>query len=219
MTSEQFDQLRLGVALAHSVPGAELRISCPLGAHLAVGASDRVSLHICDLRDLVVSGTCPHRPDVSDRIEIEAICGSLQSCGAGIFRSRRIDVEHRWFATLLPPTEVIGVLKRLEHERLVPDAIGVRLTPDSGLGVTVVRLHSSRPLATVAIAEAAETAYGACLVAELLRNTTNGPERSAFADDMQEVIRDCGVELERRTDIETSGSHTHRQRNPEEENT
>ena len=217
MTSERFDLLRLGVALAHSVPGAELRISCPLGAHISVGASDRVSLHTCDLRDLVVESTCPHRPDVSDRIEIKEICGSLQSCGAGVFRSRRIDVEHRWFATLLPPTEVIGVLERLEHERLVPDAIGVRLAPDSGIGVTVVRLHASRPLATVAIAEAAETAYGACLVAELLRNTTNGPERPAFADDVRDVIRYCGVEPERLAGLDPSGRHAHRQRDPREE--
>lgn len=169
MNSPEFEQLRLGVALAHVVAEAEIRISAPAGSNMSVSSSPSADMDICDLRQLVVSSCCPRQPDVSQWIKIMAIGGSLEHCGGGVYRPRQAPDEQRWFATLLPPREVVDVLMRLECRAQVDESVKALLKPDLALGVTSVRLRIGDPTANVDIDDTAQTVHGACLVSELLR--------------------------------------------------
>lgn len=169
MSSSGFELLRLGVALAHVVPGADMHIAAPAGSDLSVSSSPAADMNICDLRQLVVSSSCPRQPDVSQWIKIIEIGGSLEHCGGGIYRSRGTPDDQRWFATLLSPREVIDVLMRLESRAEVDESVKALLKPDLALGVTSVRLRAGDPAAEVGIDEAVQSAHGACLVSELLR--------------------------------------------------
>ena len=51
MTSPGFDLLRLGVALAHAVPGAEIHMTAPARSNLAVSSSPSADMDICDSPD------------------------------------------------------------------------------------------------------------------------------------------------------------------------
>lgn len=169
MPSPGFELLRLGVALAHVVPEAEMRISAPAGSNLSVSMSPSADMNICDLRQLVVSSACPRQPDVSQWIEIIEIGGSLEYCAGGVYRTRHAAGDPRWLATLLSPREVIEILMRLESRAEVDESVKALLKPDLALGVTSVRLRAGDPAAGVDIDEAAQTVHGACLVSELLR--------------------------------------------------
>ena len=169
MNSPEFEQLRLGVALAHVVPDAEIRISAPAGSDLAVSSCPSADMDICDLRQLVVSSACPRQPDVSQWITVLEIRGSLEHCGGGVYRPRHAQEEHRWFATLLSPREVVDVLMRLESRAQVDESVKALLKPDLALGVTSVRLRAGDPAVEVDIDDTAQTVHGACLVSELLR--------------------------------------------------
>ena len=169
MASPEFELLRLGVALAHVVPEAEMRISAPAGSNLSVSSSPSADMDICDLRQLAVSSSCPRQPDISQWIEIIEIGGSLEYCAEGVYRVRHATDDQRWFATLLSPREVIDVLMRLESRAEVDESLKALLKPDLALGVTSVRLRAGDPAADVDIDEAAQTMHGACLVSELLR--------------------------------------------------
>ena len=170
MNGPGFEQLRLGVALAHVVPDAEIRMSAPAGSNLSVSSSPSADMDICDLRQLVVSSACPRQPDVSQWIKILEIRGSLEHRGGGIYRSRGARDEQRWFSTLLSPREVIDVLMRLESRAQVDESVKALLKPDLALGVTSVRLKGG-PATDVDIDDTAQTVHGACLVSELLRCT------------------------------------------------
>ena len=169
MNSPKFELLRLGVGLAHVVPGAEIRISAPAGSDLSVSSSPGADMDICDLRQLVLSSVCASQPDVSQWIEIIEIRGSIDDGGGGIYRSRQGADEQRWFATLLPPCEVIDLLKRLERRAQIDPTVRALLKPDPALGVTAVCLEAGDPEVDVDISDTAETVHGACLVSELLR--------------------------------------------------
>ena len=171
MHSPEFEQLRLGVALAHVVPDAEIRISAPVGSDLAVSSCPGADMDICDLRQLVVSSACPRQPDVSQWIKVLEIRGSIQHCGGGLYRPRQPQDEHRWFATLLSPREVVDILLRLECRAQVDESVKALLKPDLALGVTSVRLRTDDPTVNVDIDDTAQTVHGACLVSELLRCT------------------------------------------------
>ena len=171
MSSPEFELLRLGVALAHIVPEAEMRISAPAGPNLSVSSSASADMNICDLRQLVVSSSCPRQPDVSQWIRVIEVGGSLEYCAGGVYRARHAAGDQRWFATLLSPREVIDVLLRLESRAEVDESIKALLKPDLALGVTSVRLRAGDPAADVDLDEAAQTVHGACLVSELLRCT------------------------------------------------
>lgn len=171
MNSPEFEQLRLGVALAHVVADAEMRISAPAGSDLSVSSSHAADMDICDLRQLVVSSCCPRQPDVSQWIRVIEVGGSLEHCGGGVYRPRRAPDELRWFATLLPPREVVDVLMRLECHARVDESVKALLKPDLALGVTSVRLRAGDPTVDVDIDDTAQTVHGACLVSELLRCT------------------------------------------------
>ena len=169
MSSPAFELLRLGVALAHVVPEAEMRISAPAGSNLSVSSNPSADMDICDLRQLVVSSSCPRQPDVSQWIKVIEIGGSLEYCAGGVYRSLGTPDDQRWFATLLSPREVIDVLMRLESRSEVDESVKALLKPDLALDVTSVRLRAGDPAAGVDIDEAAQTVHGACLVSELLR--------------------------------------------------
>ena len=171
MNSPEFEQLRLGVALAHVVPDAEIRISAPAGSDLAVSSCASADMDICDLRQLVVSSACPRQPDVSQWIKVLEIRGSIQHCGGGLYRPRQPQAEHRWFATLLSPREVVDILLRLECHARVDESVKALLKPDLALGVTSIRLRADDPTVEVDIDDTAQTVHGACLVSELLRCT------------------------------------------------
>ncbi|MCY4175360.1 MAG: hypothetical protein OXD37_03360 [Acidimicrobiaceae bacterium] len=169
MSSPEFELLRLGVALAHCVPGAEMRISAPAKSDMSVSMSSSADMHICELRKLVVASSCPRHSDISQWIKIIEIGGSLEHCAGGTYRERGAACDQRWFATLLSPHEVVDVLRRLESRAEVDESVKALLKPDIALGVTSVRLTAGDRSASPSIDESAQAAHGACLVSELLR--------------------------------------------------
>lgn len=115
MFSPEFELLRLMVGLVHFVPDAEIRMSAPAGSNLSVSMSEEADIDIRDLRQLLVSSIHKRLPDVSQWIRIVEVCGSLEHCGGGIYRSRCWTNEQRWFATSLPSHDrsLVGLRVRI----------------------------------------------------------------------------------------------------------
>ena len=182
MTSRSSEVLRLGVGLAHVVRGAEIRLATPHARTLIASAHPSADLTLCDVREALLYSVCPHRPDVSRWIEITEICGSLSSCGGGVYRLDGIEPEQRWFATLLQSTQVVEVLSRLEYEEPLCGSINARLLPDRPLGVTAVGVSTDDP--RINIDEVAVILHGTCLVSELVgRPSAKSPEFSQLGLD------------------------------------
>lgn len=177
MTSRSLEMLRLGVGLAHEVPGAEIQLATPSSQTLIASANPSSEITICDVREALLYSACPHRPDVSHWIEISAIGGSLQSCNGDLYRIAGTEPEQRWFATLLHSDQVIALFRRLEYEEPLCGAIDAKLLPDRPLGVTAVCVSTDDP--RIDIHEVAVKLHGVCLVAELLGHPgTHLPEFS-----------------------------------------
>lgn len=182
MTSRSSEIVRLGAGLAHVVQGAEIRLATPHGKALVASTHPSSDITLCDVREALLYSGCRHRPDVSRWIEITEICGSLSSCGGGVYRLQGAEPEQRWFATLLHSNQVIEVLRRLEYEEPLCGAINAKLLPDRPLGVTAVCVSADD--ARIDIDEVAVILHGACLVSELVgRPSARPPEFSQLGPD------------------------------------
>ncbi len=170
MTGRRFDILRSGVGLAHAVPGAVLHLCTPNTPDLVASMHPSADISICAVRETLVHNDCPGRLDLSRWISITEIEGSLQPCGAGIYRLSGAIPEQRWFTTLLSPDETIGLLTRLDQEEPIEGEIDINLVPDHRLGVTAACLSADDP--HIDIDDVAVTLHSACLVSELLAQTS-----------------------------------------------
>lgn len=166
MTGRSLEMLRLGVGLAHVVPGAEIQLATPRSGTLTASADPSSEITICDVREALLYSAWPHRPDVSRWIEISGIGGTLQSCKGGLYRIAGTEPEQRWFATLLRSDQVIALFRRLENEEPLCGAVNAKLLPDRPLGVTAVCVNTDDP--RIDIDDVAVKLHSVCLVSELL---------------------------------------------------
>lgn len=166
------ETLRLAVGLAHAVPGADLLLRCNDGHRLLVGSENSADIHICDLRRVMIASACPTHPNPADWVEALDLEGSLHSQGGGIYRVVRSGREERWFASALRPEVAFARLGQLDAQPLPTSAFEVSLKPDPGLRLTSVCVRADELNLERHLDELALAAHAACLVEEILADTT-----------------------------------------------
>ncbi|MCU1359580.1 MAG: hypothetical protein JWN99_869 [Ilumatobacteraceae bacterium] len=159
--------VRIGAALAHSIPGVTLELQCFDGDVMIV-AHHRLDAHLdpCELRRAVVAGGHPALPVLGDMVVAVRLRFGVDDLGAGVFGRVGDHGDERWFATTLGPCAVNEVFEHCELD-IADQAIAARIVPDGCLGVTVVCLTVNDPLAARRLDEVAAWAVGACMVGEL----------------------------------------------------
>jgi hypothetical protein len=193
------DLVRLGVALAHAVPGSRIDLTCPATGDVVVAHHPAADIDPCTMRRVVVAGAGPEpgRPagwcdagafDLDSIVTSVVVSGSLEDIGGGLYRRRLLDgTEERWFATLLPPDHVATLLEDVadaiadgDAGQRAPDddSLDARIVPDDLLGVSIVRIAGDR---SHDLDVAAHRSVSACLVEEALRlalrNAVGAPVR------------------------------------------
>ncbi len=179
--SEGFENLRLGVALAHMAPGAMIRVARRDGSELVASGCPAADIDICELRVMVAAGRGSCWSDLEDWSESTGICGvtevsgSVRDCGNGLYRYRKGDREQRWFATTLSPAEIVDVLERIEQDDSVNDVLDVTLKPDFALHVTTVCIQAADRELDAHLTDPAMSVYGACLAEEVAKSILTEP--------------------------------------------
>lgn len=141
----RLEQVRLGAALVHAIPGALLSVETCWRDRVTVGRHVSCDVDPCRFRNLVAASRCPGRPDLARHVNRVELAGSVHDLGGGVLRTcTRHGVEQRWIATLLPPDVVVDWLV----DQPCGDAIEASVKPDADLGVTMVVASTADPLAT-----------------------------------------------------------------------
>lgn len=164
------EPLRLAVALAHSVPGVVLNLTCANGEHVTVAAG-LLGTHLtpCELRGALLAPPEPGLPRLVDAITCVEVAGGVDHLGLGLYaRGPAGPGSERWFVTTLTHPQIGELLSRAPAD-LPHAACGVRLAPDRDLGVTAVRVTATSTACAAAggLDEVAYWALSTCLVAEL----------------------------------------------------
>ncbi len=178
-TLEQNATIRLAVGLAHAVPGTDLTLRRVDGGRLVAANRAGADVDLCSLRQTIIAGLCPDRPDASQCIEVDEIAGSLHETDQGVYRSEGQRPLY-WFATLLHQDRVIDLLGELERPDITADELEATLKPDACLGVTTVGLAGFDPAGELAAAEMTRRLYEVCLVDELIARCRR-PERPSVS--------------------------------------
>ena len=168
MTS--LERLRLAVALAHTVRGAELHLSTDRGEQIVVSHHPAADIDPCALRRVAAASACPTQPDYSKRVVDISFGGTLIDLGGGVFSSLRDDVARRWVVTLLDPQRAADVMEDIGLEAVPESAMRASLKPDSGLGVTVLAISVNDARYHYALDEIAAQVAAAFFVEELRRS-------------------------------------------------
>jgi hypothetical protein len=175
------EQLRLATAVAHTVPGAELRLHTRSGEAVIVSWHLPADVDPCLFRNLVIASAEPDRRDLSDQLDAIEIGGTVTDTGGGILASSVDRREQRWVATLVPPHRVVELLDDLGVRAVPDDAMYARVKPDSGLGVTVVAITANDGRYLEFLDEAAAAVAATCFVEEVSHACTDAAT-SRFAD-------------------------------------
>lgn len=170
------DLLRLAVATAHAVPGAELRLATIDGAVLVVAHHPAADLDPCAMRRVVLAGACAAAPDPSRQILAAELGGVLVDEGGGVWREDGRRGLRWWVATLLSPRHVARLLDETAHLVPGPDEVAARILPDRELGITLVEFSAATATASpTTVRLAAHEAIGPLVVAELVCATRTRP--------------------------------------------
>lgn len=160
--------LREAISLAHTVPGAELRLLTERG-ELLVGRHPEHDLSPCELRQAFLVGTTPNGRDCFRSIREAELGGSLHDLGGGMYETWPADgpVE-RWFATTLHPKDIVDVVEGCELD--VPDdAVNAGVATDAPLGISAVRVTPSELEHQDRVDEVARWFLAQCVVEELIQ--------------------------------------------------
>ena len=168
------ERLRLATALAHTVPGATMRVVCHSGQHVNVGVHPGADLDACAMRKVVIASGRPEVRDCSELVADITVAGALQHLGGGVYRRVFDDVEQRWLATLLPPETIAELLDLCGPAGTPDDAMHGCLKPDGDLAVTCLVITANSREYQHLLDEIAASASAAILVEELLRSTRQG---------------------------------------------
>jgi hypothetical protein len=173
--------LRQVVALAHAVPGAELRLRTAHGAVVSVGRHPSHDLTPCQARAALLVATDPEAPDCYRSVVDAELAGSVHDTGGGLLALDGGDREVRWFATCLHPNDVVHVALA---DRGVPgDAIEAAVTPDAQLGAAVVRVSVENWLYGNELDRVARELLAACMVEELCRQALGAVAPAPLPED------------------------------------
>lgn len=165
--------LRQVVALAHAVPGAELRLVTGHGGVVTVGRHPSHDLTPCQARAALLAAAVPDGPDCFRAVVDVEVAGSVRDAGGGLLALDGGDGEVRWFATCLHPNDVVHVA--LRDHGVPADAIEAGVMPDTELGVAVVRVGVANWLYGSELDRVAHELFAACLVEELSREALGAP--------------------------------------------
>jgi hypothetical protein len=167
--SASIEQLRLAVALAHSVPGVVLDLRCSNGEHVAVAAGLLgTQLTPCELRCALLAPPEPGLPRLVDAITSVEVAGGVDHLGLGLYARGPAGIgSERWFVTTLSHPRIAELLSQAPAD-LPHASCAVRLAPDRALGVTAVGVTATAGAGTGALDEVAYWALAACLVDELI---------------------------------------------------
>lgn len=169
----RLERLRLGVGLAHSVPGARLTLGGRGGVAIRVASDPTADLSLCDLRRVVLAAAFPAQSGLVNWIEYLTIEGSLDDRGGGLYRRSVGGKEERWFSTLLQRNAIFDLLDRIELTDLPDNSLHAAIEPDSDLGVSSVCITTNFDSLDWRIDELAGAARTACVVEELTIETSN----------------------------------------------
>lgn len=164
------ERLELAVALAHTVPGAEIRMRTDGGDDIVVSRHPAADIDPCAMRRVVLSCAQPGNPDLSAHIVDIELGGALGDLGGGVFGTRIGAREQRWIPTLLPQAVLADLIDDIGSGSVPAESMAARLAPDCALGVTLLAITSNSPSFDHALDEVAAAAAAACFVAELTRS-------------------------------------------------
>lgn len=166
-------QIRLAVALAHSIPGVRLHVSLRDGTTVLVGAGLVGALTPCQFRAAVLE---PVRGQVlMDAVAEVDVVGGVVDLGGALYARGDARGSERWFASTLTPAAVGEALSD-SPDGIPDDAFETLLRPDPELGAGAIGLRALHPAFMGRLDEVAHWALTRCLVAELVA------EAAAVAD-------------------------------------
>lgn len=137
--------VREAIVLAHTVPGAELRLVTDRG-ELAVGRGHDHDVSPCDLRQAFLVGTAPGRRDCFPAVRDLRLGGSLADVGGGLFEAWAPDLSsvHRWFVTSLFPGDIVELAEDWGDDGDLPDdVVRADVATDAAFGLSSVRLSAA----------------------------------------------------------------------------
>jgi hypothetical protein len=162
--------LRLAGALAHTVPGAALRMSDVDGGRwLVAHHRPDATINPCTMRAALLGRVTSCAPPLAEIITDATFVGGLDDLGGGLYRMTGEGAEERWLGTTLGPSQTQRTLAEATAGS-GPNTAGVHATvhPDLALGVTLVRLGADHPAAAAHLDHLGARLLAACMVAELL---------------------------------------------------
>jgi hypothetical protein len=160
------ERLRLATALAHTVAGAELRLTADHGDTIVVSSHPAADLDPCKLRQ-VVAAACLRTCDIAERIAAIAVGGSLADHQGGVFRVERDGVDQRWIASLLTPDRVAELLADIGCEQVPEESMHGVVKADPQLGVSLLVITVDDPAFASELDRIAAEAAAAVFVEEL----------------------------------------------------
>ncbi len=164
--ADKFERFRLGISLAHLVPGAELIFVCKDEREYRVSDHPSAEFSLCEIRRMVASSSCPSRPDFTKWIKEFYITGAIEDYGGGIYRGIEEEKNTRWFSTTLRPEIVYEILDKADIDGICSVPVDATLTPDLILGVTTVRISVDVDIPEETLNELVLVGYSSCLVKE-----------------------------------------------------
>lgn len=161
--------LREAIVLAHTAPGAELRLLTDQG-ELLVGRSPSHDLSPCELRQAFLAGASPSGPDCFRAVRSVELEGSLRDLGGGMYELWPTDdgPVQRWFATSLHPGDIVEVVESCDLH-VADDAMNAGVASDTALGTSAVRLSASAPEHADRLDEVSRWFLERCVVEELVQ--------------------------------------------------
>jgi hypothetical protein len=169
MTPSQ--RLRLAAAIAHSVPGAELRLSPRHGRAVVVGRHLNADVDPCPFRAMVVAAAASS--DGADLVELADHLGSIEIGGAivdtggGIWASSVDLRQQRWIASFLPPHRLAELIDAIGLDTVALDAMHACLKPDPLLAVTVAAITAADLRSLEFLDDVVASIAATCMIEEL----------------------------------------------------
>lgn len=148
MTDADTNDLALGAAVAHAVPGAQLTIRSANGGHVVAGHHPAADLSLCELRRRLVerrhaaatgSGVAAGPAGV-EPVRLIDIGGVLDAVGGGVFRDVS-DRLTRWVVSSACAGRTVWALRATPLDDVPEEWVTATLRPDRPLGATVVGLR------------------------------------------------------------------------------
>ena len=144
--------LREAIVLAHTVPGAVLRLVTHRG-EVTVGRGPDHDLSPCDLRQAYLVGTAPGRRDCFPVVREVELGGAVRELGGGLYEAWAPDLAsvQRWFVTSLFPGDIVELARHVrdgveqtfgwdEDGDLPVESVRADVATDTALGLSSVRL-------------------------------------------------------------------------------